>query len=145
MSQYEPCLLFSKACTSTFLMIALARILNRQLIHLNNKCIIRESEVSRWDNNDDTFAASLAKIADIYVNDALGQLIVLMRRHSTFLHCLTVRLLIAKELEFLGEKITIHLAFRGYSWCAKVSDKITVIDKLLIKQTRSSLRVPPLR
>ena len=88
-------------------------------------------------NNDDTFAASLAKIADVYVNDAFG---TAHRAHaSTFgvpslLDEKVSGYLIAKELEFLGEKTNDpSRPFVVILGGAKVSDKITVIDKLLDK------------
>ena len=79
----------------------------------------------------------LASHAEVFVNDAFG---TAHRAHaSTFglLNFLPVKVsgyLIAKELEFLGEKTSSHrTTFYSYSWGAKVSDKIMVIDALLDK------------
>ena len=88
-------------------------------------------------DNDPGFAASLASLADVFVNDAFG---TAHRAHaSTFgvpsiLSNKVSGYLIAKELEFLGEKTnTPSRPFVVILGGAKVSDKITVIDKLLDK------------
>ena len=88
-------------------------------------------------DNEDAFASNLAKLADVYVNDAFG---TAHRAHaSTFgvpslLSEKVSGYLIAKELEFLGEKTNDpSRPFVVILGGAKVSDKITVIDKLLDK------------
>ena len=88
-------------------------------------------------DNDPGFATSLASLADVFVNDAFG---TAHRAHaSTFgvpsiLSDKVSGYLIAKELEFLGEKTnTPSRPFVVILGGAKVSDKITVIDKLLDK------------
>lgn len=88
-------------------------------------------------DNDPGFVASLASLADVFVNDAFG---TAHRAHaSTFgvpsiLSNKVSGYLIAKELEFLGEKTnTPSRPFVVILGGAKVSDKITVIDKLLDK------------
>ncbi|MGB0355025.1 MAG: phosphoglycerate kinase [Opitutales bacterium] len=88
-------------------------------------------------DNDPEFAASLASLADVFVSDAFG---TAHRAHaSTFgvpsiLSNKVSGYLIAKELEFLGEKTnTPSRPFVVILGGAKVSDKITVIDKLLDK------------
>jgi len=88
-------------------------------------------------DNEPEFAASLASLADVFVNDAFG---TAHRAHaSTFgvpsiLSNKVSGYLIAKELEFLGEKTnTPSRPFVVILGGAKVSDKITVIDKLLDK------------
>jgi len=88
-------------------------------------------------DNDPEFAASLASLADVFVNDAFG---TAHRAHaSTFgvpsiLSNKVSGYLIAKELEFLGEKTnTPSRPFVVILGGAKVSDKITVIEKLLDK------------
>ena len=88
-------------------------------------------------DNDSEFAASLASLADVFVSDAFG---TAHRAHaSTFgvpsiLSNKVSGYLIAKELEFLGEKTnTPSRPFVVILGGAKVSDKITVIDKLLDK------------
>ena len=88
-------------------------------------------------DNEDTFASSLAKLADVYVNDAFG---TAHRAHAStygvpsLLGEKVSGYLIAKELEFLGEKTNDpSRPFVVILGGAKVSDKITVIDKLLDK------------
>ena len=88
-------------------------------------------------DNDPDFARQLSNLAEVFVNDAFG---TAHRAHaSTFgvaelLPCLTVGLLIEKELEYLGEKTaTPNRPFTVILGGAKVGDKIMVIDKLLEK------------
>ena len=87
--------------------------------------------------NDPQFAKELASLADVYVNDAFG---TAHRAHaSTFgvPYLLPVKIsgyLIAKELEFLGQKTSSpDRPFTVILGGAKVSDKIMVIDALLDK------------
>jgi 3-phosphoglycerate kinase len=87
--------------------------------------------------NDSTFAQNLASLADVFVNDAFG---TAHRAHaSTYgvAELLPVRVsgyLIAKELEFLGQKTASpDRPFTVILGGAKVSDKIMVIDSLLDK------------
>ena len=87
--------------------------------------------------NDPEFARQLASHADVFVNDAFG---TAHRAHaSTFgvPELLDVKVsgyLIAKELEFLGEKTASpNRPFTVILGGAKVSDKIMVIDSLLDK------------
>ena len=88
-------------------------------------------------DNDDAFASNLAQLADVYVNDAFG---TAHRAHAStygvpsLLSEKVSGYLIAKELEFLGEKTNDpSRPFVVILGGAKVSDKITVIDKLLDK------------
>ena len=87
--------------------------------------------------NDPQFAKDLASHADVYVNDAFG---TAHRAHaSTFgvPDLLPVKIsgyLIAKELDFLGQKTSSpDRPFTVILGGAKVSDKIMVIDALLDK------------
>ena len=87
--------------------------------------------------NDPEFARQLASHADVFVNDAFG---TAHRAHaSTFgvpelLNVKVSGYLIAKELEFLGEKTASpNRPFTVILGGAKVSDKIMVIDSLLDK------------
>jgi 3-phosphoglycerate kinase len=87
--------------------------------------------------NDSIFAQNLASLADVFVNDAFG---TAHRAHaSTYgvAELLPVRVsgyLIAKELEFLGQKTASpDRPFTVILGGAKVSDKIMVIDSLLDK------------
>jgi phosphoglycerate kinase len=88
-------------------------------------------------DNDPAFARQLASHADLFVNDAFG---TAHRAHaSTFgvAQLLPEKVsgyLIEKELEFLGEKTdSPEKPFAVILGGAKVSDKITVIDKLIDK------------
>ena len=88
-------------------------------------------------DNDPEFARQLASHADLFVNDAFG---TAHRAHaSTFgvAQLLPEKVsgyLIEKELEFLGEKTeSPEKPFAVILGGAKVSDKITVIDKLIDK------------
>ena len=87
--------------------------------------------------NDSVFSENLASLADVFVNDAFG---TAHRAHASTYgvpSILSVKVsgyLIAKELEFLGEKTSNPARpFVVILGGAKVSDKITVIDKLLDK------------
>jgi phosphoglycerate kinase len=86
--------------------------------------------------NDPSFSKELAKLADIFVNDAFGS------AHRA--HCSTTGiaeylpgvsgLLLEKELEFLGETVNNpRRPFLAILGGAKVSDKIPVIENLLDK------------
>lgn len=87
--------------------------------------------------NDDKFAAQLAALADIYVNDAFGSA---HRAHAStagitkFIDKCAAGLLMQKELEYLG-KATTHpdKPFVAIIGGAKVSDKIEVLRNLLTK------------
>src|SRR6266446_7012473 len=91
--------------------------------------------------NDSAFAEKLAKIADVYVNDAFG---AAHRAHAStegVARIIAKRggqcaagLLMERELKFLGEELE-HPArpFVVILGGAKVSDKIQVIDRLLEK------------
>ena len=91
--------------------------------------------------NDPAFAAKLAKVADVYVNDAFG---AAHRAHASTEgvarvvaarggQC-AVGLLMERELKFLGEELENPARpFVVILGGAKVSDKIKVIDRLLDK------------
>ena len=88
-------------------------------------------------DNDAGFAASLAKLADAFVNDAFG---TAHRAHAStagvakHLSPCVCGLLIEKELTYLGDKTdTPERPFTVILGGAKVSDKIKVIDTLLEK------------
>jgi phosphoglycerate kinase len=87
--------------------------------------------------NDDKFSKSLAKLADIYVNDAFGSA---HRAHAStagitkFVPKAAAGLLMEKELEYLGKAL--HEPSRPFVTIlggAKVSDKIGVIKNLIEK------------
>lgn len=91
--------------------------------------------------NDAAFAEKLAKLADVYVNDAFGSahrahastegVARLIRKRGG--QC-AAGLLMERELKFLGEELESPARpFVVILGGAKVSDKITVIDRLLEK------------
>jgi phosphoglycerate kinase len=89
------------------------------------------------EKNDDAFAARLAKLADVYVNDAFG---AAHRAHAStegiakHVREKAIGLLMEKELKFLGEELeNPRKPFVVILGGAKVSDKIAVIDRLLEK------------
>ena len=100
-------------------------------------------------DNDPEFARQLSNLAEVFVNDAFG---TAHRAHaSTFgvAELLPTRysgLLIAKELEYLGQKTdSPNRPFTVILGGAKVSDKIKVIDKhhcmwIAQRHTRNSIR-----
>jgi phosphoglycerate kinase len=105
-----------------------------QVLLLENLRFHKEEE-----KNDPNFAKQLAKLGDIYVNDAFG---TAHREHaSTFGACQelagkprTIGMLIQKELKFLGEAVSNpRHPFIAILGGAKVSDKIAVIEQLLTK------------
>lgn len=89
------------------------------------------------EKNDPAFAASLAKLAEAYVNDAFG---TAHRAHAStegvtrHLSPNVAGLLIESELEYLGARTdSPERPFTVILGGAKVSDKITVIEALLDK------------
>ena len=93
------------------------------------------------EKNDVAFAAALAKLADIYVNDAFG---AAHRAHASvaaivphFGERAAAGFLMEKELQYLGMALgEPERPFVGILGGAKVSDKIEVIDNLLAKVDR---------
>jgi phosphoglycerate kinase len=89
--------------------------------------------------NDDEFAAALASLADLYVNDAFGSA---HRAHAStegVAHHLpaVAGFLMEKELEYLGKALeTPAHPFVAILGGAKISDKITVVERLLEKADR---------
>ena len=93
------------------------------------------------ESNDPAFAAKLAELADIYVNDAFG---AAHRAHAStegIARVIAARggqcaagLLMERELKFLGDELENPARpFTVILGGAKVSDKIQVIDRLLEK------------
>ena len=87
------------------------------------------------EQNDDGFAQQLAKLCDVYVNDAFG---AAHRAHGStagitkFVAKAAAGLLMLKELEYLGRVITHpEHPFVAILGGAKVSDKIPVINALI--------------
>jgi phosphoglycerate kinase len=87
------------------------------------------------EKNDDAFAQQLARLCDVYVNDAFG---AAHRAHAStvgitkFVAKAAAGLLMQKELEYLGRVISnpAH-PFVAILGGAKVSDKIPVINALI--------------
>ena len=124
--------LFLDDCIGEKIEIAVNSLQNGQVALLEN-LRFHQGETK----NDREFASNLAKLADVYVNDAFG---TAHRAHAStygipsLLDEKVSGYLIAKELEFLGEKTSDpSRPFVVILGGAKVSDKITVIDKLLDK------------
>ena len=91
-------------------------------------------------DNDETFARSLAGLADVYVNDAFG---TAHRAHAStegvthFMQRCAMGFLIEKEIAYLGEALdTPQRPFVAILGGAKISGKIDVIDSLLPKVDR---------
>jgi phosphoglycerate kinase len=112
---------------------AVAALKDGEVILLENLRFYKEEEA-----NDSAFCQKLARLADIYVNDAFG---TAHRAHAStagmaaFVKGPKVSgFLIERELEFLGSK-TEHPVkpFVVILGGAKVSDKIMVIERLLEK------------
>ena len=92
------------------------------------------------EKNDERFAAQLASLAEVYVNDAFG---AAHRAHASvdaivrFLRDAGAGLLMEKELRYLGEAVgnpaRPYVAVLGG---AKVSDKIEVIENLIPRVDR---------
>jgi phosphoglycerate kinase len=88
-------------------------------------------------DNDPAFAAQLAALAEVYVNDAFGSA---HRAHAStegvarILQPSVAGLLMQNELQYLGSALdNPQRPFVAILGGAKVSDKITVIEKLLEK------------
>jgi phosphoglycerate kinase len=111
---------------------AAAELKDGEIALLENLRFYNEEEA-----NDDAFSAKLAKLADVYVNDAFG---AAHRAHASTAgvakHVKTraIGLLMEKELRYLGEELEDpKRPFVVILGGAKVSDKIKVIDRLLDK------------
>ena len=111
---------------------AAAELKDGEVVLLENLRFYNEEE-----KNDDAFAARLAKLADIYINDAFG---AAHRAHASTAGVTkhvaqkAIGLLMEKELKFLGEELeNPKKPFVVILGGAKVSDKIAVIDRLLEK------------
>ncbi len=113
---------------------AVGALKDGEVLLLENLRFHKEEE-----KNEPNFAKSLAKLGDVYVNDAFG---TTHREHaSTFGVAQAMQgkprvigFLIQKELKFLGEAISKPVRpFVAILGGAKVSDKINVIEQLLGK------------
>lgn len=135
--------------------VALSRKLGTRVAHVND-CIgestqnavasLRNGEVLLLENvrfyaeeteNDAAFAEQLASLADVYVNDAFG---TAHRAHAStegvthYLNPCVAGLLMAREIYYLSTSLEDpkrpYVAILGG---AKISDKITLIENLLVK------------
>jgi len=109
---------------------AAAELKDGEVVLLENLRYYNEEEA-----NDDAFSQKLAKLADVYVNDAFG---AAHRAHAStagiakFVPVRAIGFLMEKELRYLGEELeNPKRPFVVILGGAKVSDKIAVIDRLL--------------
>ena len=125
---------FAHDCIGPDVDSAVAALKDGDVLVLENLRFHKEEE-----KNDPNFAKQLAKLGDIYVNDAFG---TAHREHaSTFGAAQAMQgkprvigFLIEKELKFLGEAVSQpRRPFVAIMGGAKVSDKIAVIENLLAK------------
>jgi phosphoglycerate kinase len=107
-----------------------AALRDGDLLLLENLRFHKEEE-----KNDDAFAKQLAKLCDVYVNDAFG---AAHRAHAStvgitkFVPRAAAGLLMERELEYLGRVISNpDHPFVAILGGAKVSDKIPVINALI--------------
>jgi phosphoglycerate kinase len=127
---------FVEDCIGDKVATAVAAMKNGDVILLENVRYYNEEEA-----NDPAFAEQLAKVADVYVNDAFG---AAHRAHASTEGVARViakrggqcaaGLLMERELKFLGDELEKPARpFVVILGGAKVSDKIKVIDRLLEK------------
>jgi phosphoglycerate kinase len=123
---------FSPDCIGEVAEEMVAQLEHGQALLLENLRFHKEEE-----KNDPAFAEKLAKLADVYVNDAFG---AAHRAHAStegithFVKQSASGLLMDKELNYLGKALTApDKPFVAIIGGAKVSDKIEVIDNLLNK------------
>lgn len=125
---------FANDCIGVEVEQAVTAMKDGEVLLLENLRFHKEEE-----KNDPNFAKQLARLGDIYVNDAFG---TAHREHaSTFGAAQALQgkpraigFLIQKELKFLGEAVSNpKRPFVAILGGAKVSDKISVIEQLLSK------------
>jgi phosphoglycerate kinase len=125
---------FTDDCIGPQVEQAAASLKDGEILLLENLRFHKEEE-----KNDPNFAKQLAKLGDIYVNDAFG---TAHREHASTFGApqamqgkpRVIGFLIQKELKFLGEAVTNpQRPFVAILGGAKVSDKIQVIQQLLSK------------
>jgi len=127
---------FATDCIGEVVEKAVAHMKDGDVLLLENVRYYNEEEA-----NDLTFAEKLAKVADVYVNDAFG---AAHRAHASTEGVARIvakrggfaaaGLLMERELKFLGDELENPARpFVVILGGAKVSDKIKVIDRLLEK------------
>jgi phosphoglycerate kinase len=121
-------------CVGPAVEAAAATLKDGDVLLLENLRFHKEEE-----KNDPNFAQQLAKLGDVYVNDAFG---TAHREHASTFGApqamqgkpRVIGFLIQKELKFLGDAVTKPKPpFVAILGGAKVSDKINVIEQLLGK------------
>jgi len=125
---------FTEDCVGAATDAAVTALKDGDVLLLENLRFHKEEE-----KNDPNFAAQLAKLGDVYVNDAFG---TAHREHASTYGVpqalagkpRVIGFLIQKELKFLGDAVTKPVRpFVAIMGGAKVSDKIAVIENLLAK------------
>jgi len=120
---------FSPDCVGEAAKAAASQLKNGEVLLLENTRFHLEEKA-----NDEGFAAELASLADLYVNDAFGSA---HRAHASTVgvaHKLpaVAGFLIQKELQYLGEALAEpEHPFVAILGGAKISDKIGVVERLL--------------
>jgi phosphoglycerate kinase len=121
---------FADDCVGEEAEAKVAAMLDGDVLLLENLRFHKEEE-----KNDDAFAQQLARLCDVYVNDAFG---AAHRAHAStvgitkFVSKAAAGLLMQKELDYLGRVITDpEHPFVAILGGAKVSDKIPVINALI--------------
>jgi phosphoglycerate kinase len=119
-------------CIGAAVEAAAAKLAPGQVLMLEN-CRFHAGD----EKNDEAMSRALAKLCDVFVNDAFG---AAHRAHAStvgvtkFVPVSAAGFLMAKELEYLGRAMTNpNRPFVAILGGAKVSDKIAVIDNLLGK------------
>ncbi|HEX4056631.1 MAG TPA: phosphoglycerate kinase [Tepidisphaeraceae bacterium] len=125
---------FAEGCIGPVVQQQANSLKDGEVLLLENLRFHKEEE-----KNDPNFAKELAKLGDVYVNDAFG---TAHREHSSTFGAAqalagkprVIGQLIQRELKFLGEAISNpKRPFVAILGGAKVSDKINVIEQLLGK------------
>jgi phosphoglycerate kinase len=125
---------FTTDCIGPEVEQAVAAMKDGDVVLLENLRFHKQEE-----KNDPNFAASIAKLGDVYVNDAFG---TAHREHASTFGVAqqlqgkprVIGFLIQKELKFLGDAVSKPARpFVAIMGGAKVSDKIQVIEQLLAK------------
>lgn len=127
--------LFLEDCIGSEVEDSISEMAENSVVLLENLRFHAEEEA-----NEENFSKSLARLADVYVNDAFG---TAHRAHAStagmvpYVSEKAVGFLIEKELEFLEGKVNHpERPFCVVLGGAKVSDKIGVIESVLDKADR---------